>query len=284
MLIITSASCTDYHRQGHPERPQRITATVARLRAQTDLELDWMEPESDPDAAILLAHTRDQVERLAAPEEDFDADTPAHAGILDHARRGVSGALDAYRAALRGEKALSLLRPPGHHASTERAMGFCYLNQAAIVAVQAAAEGRRAAVIDFDVHHGNGTELVLMGRPETFYASVHQSPAYPGTGSMSRLNCCNRPVKPYADRSVFVAGFEEAFAAMMDFAPDLIVVSAGFDAYRGDPLAQENVEGEDFFGFGRLLRETGLPVASILEGGYSDDLPDLVLEYLKGLA
>ncbi|MCB9832715.1 MAG: histone deacetylase [Planctomycetes bacterium] len=283
MLIITDEACQDYHREGHPERPQRIGASIEFLRRQEVLTLDWRRPELDPSAAIARLHPAAHLERLEAARADFDADTPAHHDIAAHARRSVSGALEALAAADRGERAFVLLRPPGHHALAAEAMGFCYLNQAAIVTATVAAGGRRAALIDFDVHHGNGSEALLLGRDGCFYASVHQYPAYPGTGAQSRANCSNHPIRPGSAARVYADGFRAALDAVLDFRPDMLVVSAGFDAYRGDPLAQENLEAEDYRDFGALLAATGLPLVSLLEGGYSEELPQLILAYLEGL-
>jgi acetoin utilization deacetylase AcuC-like enzyme len=233
---------------------------------------------------ILRAHSREHLDRLKQAPYDFDADTPAFANILDHARRSVGGALDALRAARQGEVAFSLLRPPGHHATHDQAMGFCYLNSIAIAVLEALATGaKNVAVFDFDVHHGNGTEAILLDRPHCAYFSVHQYPAYPGTGARSMKNSYNHPVAPGATKETYRHALEEALQEMKKFKPDLIAVSAGFDAYRRDPLADEPLESEDFRWLGQSVRGFGVPAFSLLEGGYSDELPELILAYLKGL-
>jgi acetoin utilization deacetylase AcuC-like enzyme len=190
------------------------------------------------------------------------------------------------RLARAGETAFSLMRPPGHHATRESAMGFCYLNSVAIAALEARAAGcQRVAVFDFDVHHGNGTEDILLDQPGCAFISIHQSPCYPGTGRADRGgNCFNFPVRPGTPRLEYRAILEKAFERLKKFQPDLIAVSAGFDAYRNDPLADGTLEAEDYHWLGESLRSLPAPSFSVLEGGYSEELPQLILAYLSGLA
>jgi acetoin utilization deacetylase AcuC-like enzyme len=254
------------------------------LKAQDKLALSWSQPQPAGDVAILRAHTREHLERLVKPF-DFDGDTPAYPEIAEHARRSAGGALQALAAARTGQSAFSLMRPPGHHATRERAMGFCYLNSVAIAALEARAAGcRRVAVFDFDVHHGNGTEDILLDQPGMAFISIHQYPAYPGTGRENRGgNCFNFPVAPATPRPQYRDILAKAFAALKNFQPDMIAVSAGFDAYRGDPLAQGTLEVEDFQWLGETIRDLQVPAFSVLEGGYSTELPELILAYLQGL-
>ena len=285
MKVITDHRCTEYSRPGHPERPQRISQSVARLREQKDLPIEWLEPLPVSDDQVLRVHSSGHVKKLQLVSHDYDADTPAYPDILDHAMRSVGGALHGLKLAQKGEHAFSLLRPPGHHATRDQAMGFCYLNSIAIATLEALANGaKKVAVYDFDVHHGNGTEAILLGRTDCAYYSVHQYPAYPGTGARSIKNSFNYPVAPGADRPTYRAALSKAFEAMKQFDPDLIAVSAGFDAYRRDPLSDEPLEAEDFYWLGETIRKTGVKAFSILEGGYSHDLPELILAYLKGLS
>ncbi|MGZ5567044.1 MAG: histone deacetylase family protein [Limisphaerales bacterium] len=284
MKIITDPRCTEYSSRGHPERPQRVSRTVDKLRWEETLHLTWADPLPVDDSILLRAHTPEHLKNLLSAT-DFDADTPAHPNIADHARRSVGGALQALHSARSGEIGFSLMRPPGHHATRSQAMGFCYFNSIAIAALEARAQGfKRVAVYDFDVHHGNGTEDILLGQDGCLFVSIHQFPAYPGTGETNRgTNCLNFPVAPRTPRDDYRKTFERAFTEVEKFKPDLIAVSAGFDAYAHDPLAQETLEAEDFQWLGERLRKFAVPTFSILEGGYSSVLPDLIFAYLNGL-
>ena len=283
--IVTDKHCAGYSQTGHPENPARITGTLARLKNQAELSVTFDEPGPITDTQILRAHTPEMLARLQIPR-DFDADTPAYENIGTFARASAAAALVAMQAARAGENVFSLMRPPGHHATREQSMGFCYLNNVAIAALEAAATGaKRVAVFDFDVHHGNGTEDILRDQPGIAFFSVHQHPCYPGTGAANvGQNCFNYPVAPSAPRETYRATLARALADLKNFSPDLIAVSAGFDAYVHDPLAQGSLLAEDFHWLGQSLRQLNVPFFSLLEGGYSRDLPELISAYLKGVA
>ena len=284
MRIITDERCTGYSHPGHPERAERIIATWEKLRCQTELPITWSQPSPCDEAAILRAHTPEHLARLTKPE-DFDDDTPSYPNLLEYARASVAAALDALKAARAGETVFSLMRPPGHHALRSRAMGFCYLNNVAIAALEAAATGaKRVAVFDFDVHHGNGTEAILHNKPDCALFSIHQFPCYPGTGTRNLgSNCFNYPLPPQTSRAEYRHVLASALEHLRAYKPGLVAVSAGFDAYARDPLAQGSLEAEDFYWLGQSLRKLGVPLFSLLEGGYSAELPDLILTYLKGV-
>jgi acetoin utilization deacetylase AcuC-like enzyme len=286
MKIITDERCTGYSRLGHPERPSRILKTVERLKAQTELPITWAAPGAVDDGQILRAHNKEHLARVKKAEDDFDIDTPAYPNIFEHAQRSVGAALEALKAARGGETAFSLMRPPGHHATRDRAMGFCFLNSIAITVLEALATGvGRMAVYDFDVHHGNGTEAILLDHPQAAFFSIHQHPCYPGTGTRNvGKNCFNYPVAPQTPREDYRKILGKALDDLKKFKPEMVAVSAGFDAYAKDPLAQETLEAEDYYWLGEAVRKLGIPAFSLLEGGYSTALPELVLAYLKGLA
>jgi acetoin utilization deacetylase AcuC-like enzyme len=282
--IITDESCTRYHSPGHPERPARISDTLEFLRGQTELPIEWLKPTAAPDEVIRRAHSDEHIARLRIPR-DFDADTPYFDDIETLARNSVGAALLALDLARKGETVFSLMRPPGHHATRHEVMGFCYFNNVAIAALHARATGtKRVAVFDFDVHHGNGTEDILQNEPGTALFSIHEHPCYPGTGGANvGDNCFNYPVSPDASRDEYRATLARALADLKAFQPQVVCVSAGFDAYVRDPLAQGALEKEDFHWLGKELRRLAVPLVSLLEGGYSSALPELIFTYLKGV-
>ncbi len=198
----------------------------------------------------------------------------------------MTASLDACKAALNGETVFSLMRPPGHHATRNKSMGFCYLNNVAIATLDALANGvKRVAVLDFDTHHGNGTEDILVNQAGVEFFSIHQHPDYPHTGaSNAGRNCFNYPIVPGTPRLTYRAKLAMALDDLRSFHPDLIAVSAGFDAYVRDPLADGTLLPEDFYWLGQSLRAMNVPFFSLLEGGYSKDLPELIFAYLKGIA
>ncbi len=280
MIIFHDPQCVEYSSAGHPERPARITRTVPLLQDRHPT-WEWREPRSGTKEELLRGHSSEHIERIAKAAEDFDLDTPAHPNIDKYAMKSVGAAIEAARAALTGKRVFSLMRPPGHHATRDRAMGFCYFNNLAIAALDALENGaERVAIWDFDAHHGNGTEAIVENNSRIRFASIHQSPAYPGTGVKSFANIDNYPIAPYMPRQKHVEAAKRALEKLLEFKPDLLLVSAGFDAYSGDPLVQMTLEREDFATFGEWLRKTDIPVAAILEGGYSDDLPDLIDAFL----
>ncbi len=292
VAMFTHADCLGHDTGAHhPECAERLRRVIGALEHPDFVPLLREDaPEATPEQ-LRLAHPAGYVDAILdiRPAEGesvyIDGDTLMSHGSPAAIRRVAGAAIAAVDAVMEGwaGAAFAAVRPPGHHAERARAMGFCLFNGAAIAALHARARWglRRVAVVDFDVHHGNGTQDIFENDPDLFYASSHQSPCYPGTGAASERgvsgNVVNMPLRPGTDGAGFRAAWESVgLPALLSFAPELLVISAGFDAHRADPLANLRLGTEDFGWItDRLLAvaDECCPgrVVSILEGGYDLD-------------
>jgi len=287
-LLLSHPACLNHLMpMGHPERPDRLRAIERVLEDEKFQMLAREQAPLAPLEAIARAHPMDYVLEVqdASPKEGMvrlDADTSMSPGTFEAVLRAAGGALRAVDEVMTGKAANAFVatRPPGHHAETATPMGFCLFNNAAIAArhAQAAHGAERVAIVDFDVHHGNGSQDIFWNDATVMYCSTHQMPLYPGTGAIgergARNTIVNAPLSAGDGGDQFREAIETAILPRLDgFAPDLIVISAGFDAHVRDPLANLNLVEADYTWVTRKLmevadRRANGRVVSLLEGGY----------------
>jgi acetoin utilization deacetylase AcuC-like enzyme len=287
-LFFRHSSSLEHDTGSHPENAARIRALEATLEAAGWPGLDLREPQPAARSQLERVHSAAHVERIerfcAEGGGMLDMDTMAVEASWEAATRAAGAAAEASARLLAGESefAFCAMRPPGHHAESQRPMGFCLFNSIAVGAAAAIAESgaERVLILDWDVHHGNGTEEIFFARDDVLYVSIHQSPLYPGTGRPADAGAdaghgynVNLPVGPGADGELFLGLVEHVVAPIArEYRPSLIGISAGYDAHRDDPLANCELRDTDYGAMTAAMRdlgaELGAPVLVCLEGGY----------------
>lgn len=260
MDLVFSEEALQYRSAGHPESPERVKTAYQYLQDKYETVV----PESASYDDLLGAHDETFVERVRDKRFN-DPDCPKYENLFHHALLSAGGGITAQKT-----DNLSLMRPPGHHAGRDFLGGFCYFNNLAIAIKNS---GLSTLIVDFDAHHGNGTQDIFLGDTNVVYISLHRSPAFPGTGNESRKNVINYPISPRTGDKKYMELLREALNRVDSKEFQQLGISAGFDGHEDDPLASVGLSTEAYKKIGNLLGALELPAFGVLEGGYvGDDL------------
>ena len=264
--FVYSDEFLKYRELSHPESPERVKNIVDYLKKKGDF--DFVKPGPCNEEDLYLVHTPELIKKIK--ENNFyDPDCPNIPDIFYYACLSIGGAIKASEISLEGEIGFSFGRPPGHHAGRNNLGGFCYFNNIAVSVKKLLLKNFKVAILDIDGHHGNGTEEIFKGEENVIYVSIHQFPAYPGTGKYSFENCYNFPISPFSSSKKYMEEFCKCLEIIKKFSPDIIAVSIGFDTYKEDPLLNLSLDEKDYYEIGEKIASLKKKFFLVLEGGYN---------------